>query len=130
MKPKMIRTKNEYESARREVERLIARDPERGTPAADRLDLMALLVASYEKTAFPVPPCGPLDAIRFRMDQMGLAPKDLVPYLGSRARVSEVLAGKRDLSLKMIRALHRGLDIPAEVLIQETAARGKEDGRG
>jgi HTH-type transcriptional regulator / antitoxin HigA len=129
MKLKMIKTKKDYSAARREVERLVELDPDHGTPRADRLEVMALLVENYEKKAFPIPRCTPLDAIRFRMDQMGLLPKDLVPYLGSRARVSEVLSGKRGLSLKMIRALHQGLDIPAEVLIREPEAGRQENGR-
>lgn len=77
------------------------------------------MIETYEKTRWPIGLPDPVDAILFRMDQKGLTRRDLEPYIGSRARVSEVLSGKRALSMRMIRALHAGLDIPLEVLIQE-----------
>lgn len=90
-----------------------------GTPRGDEAEVLALLIQAYEEKQFPIAPPSPLDAIRFRMEQQGLKPKDLVPYLGSPSRVSEVLSGRRRLSLAMIRNLLR-LGIPAEVLVQET----------
>jgi HTH-type transcriptional regulator/antitoxin HigA len=77
------------------------------------------LVHDYEEKTFPIDKPDPVAAIRFRMEQQGLTPKDLVPMLGSRSRVSEVLSGRRGLSLKMIRALVAGLRIPAELLLGE-----------
>ncbi len=83
------------------------------------MELLSLLVHDYEEKEFPIDKPDPLVAIRFRMEQQGLAPKDLVPLLGSRSRVSEVLSGKRRLSLRMIRALVTGLHIPAGLLLGE-----------
>lgn len=94
------------------------------TAAADELEILVTLVADYEARHHPILPPDPLDAIRFRMDQLGLTRKDLEPMVGSRARVSEVLAGKRPLTLAMIRRLRKGLGLPADVLIggEELAA--------
>ncbi len=86
-------------------------------PDADRLELLALLVRDYEDKHYPIDMPDPVEAITFRMEQMGLTRKDLERYIGSRSKVSEVLSGKRRLSLSMIRALHEGLGIPAEVLL-------------
>jgi HTH-type transcriptional regulator/antitoxin HigA len=89
----------------------------RNTREGDELDLLSMLVHAYEDEAFPIDLPDPVDAIRFRMDQQGLMPRDLVPFIGSRSRVSEVLSGRRTLSLNMIRALSSGLKIPAAVLV-------------
>ncbi|MFM5071302.1 type II toxin-antitoxin system HigA family antitoxin [Aeromonas veronii] len=89
-----------------------------GTPEFDELDVLATLVESYEETAFPMPEPDPIEAINFRLEQMGLEPKDLVTYLGQSSRVTEVLKRKRGLSLNMIRRLTAGLGIPAEILIR------------
>ena len=117
MKTKVIKTKAEYESALARIEKLMKAAP--NTPQGDELDLLSLLVHDYEEKKFPIDKPDPVAAIRFRMEQQGLAPKDLVPLLGSRSRVSEVLSGKRSLSLKMIRALVIGMRIPAELLLGE-----------
>jgi len=101
------------------LDRLLDLDPESGTPEGDELQLLALVIETYEKQRWPIGLPGPVDAIVFCMDQQGLSRRDLEPYIGSRARVSEVLSGKRALSMRMIRALHAGLDIPLEVLVQE-----------
>ena len=85
-------------------------------------DLLATLVDLYEKKAYPIDEPDPLEAIRFRMEQQGLKPRDLVPYIGSKSKVSEVLSGRRGLSLNMIRGLSSGLGIPAAVLVRETPA--------
>ena len=119
MNPKIIKTEEQYKKSLAEVERLIALDPEPGTPEADRLDLLSLLVENYEKEHFLFNLPSPIDAINFRMAEQGLKQKDLIPYIGSKSKVSEVLAGKRPLTIQMIKALHKGLDIPAEVLLQE-----------
>ncbi|HNP65267.1 MAG TPA: helix-turn-helix domain-containing protein [Woeseiaceae bacterium] len=87
------------------------------TAEGDELDVLATLVDVYEKEHFPIELPDPNDAIKFRMEQMGLSRKDLEPYLGSRARVSEVMNKRRGLSLAMIRALHENLEIPLDALI-------------
>ncbi len=90
---------------------------EYGTPEGDELDVLSTLVDAYEREHFPIDTPDPVEAIQFRMEQTGLDRKDLEPYLGSRARVSEILNRRRGLSLAMIRSLHKHLDIPLEALI-------------
>jgi len=119
MRPKTIRNETDHQNALAEIERLMASSPMIGSEEADRLDVLSLLVEEYEKSAFPIELPTPIDAIKFRMDQMGLEQRDLIPFIGSRARVSEVLNGKRPLTLTMMRALHSGLGIPAAVLLNE-----------
>jgi len=113
-----IRDDADYQEALAEIERLMSRSPTIGSEEADRLDVLSVLVEEYEKSAFPIDLPSPVEAITFRMEQMGLKQRDLIPYIGSRSRVSEVLSGKRPLSLTMMRALHRGLGIPASVLLR------------
>ena len=115
----IIHNDEEHADALAALDRLMEIDPESGTPEADELQLLALVIETYEKVRWPIGLPDPVDAIRFCMDQQGLTRRDLEPYIGSRARVSEVLSGKRALSMRMIRALHAGLDIPLEVLVQE-----------
>jgi HTH-type transcriptional regulator / antitoxin HigA len=112
-----VRTRRDYEAALREIERLMDVDPPKGTLEDDKLDVLATLVAAYEDEHFPIADPDPIEAIIFRMNQMGLEPKDLEPFMGSRTRVWEILNRRRELTLPMIRALHRGLGIPADVLI-------------
>ncbi len=114
-----IRTTADHEAAIAEIERLAIRDPAPGSKDADRLEILATLAEVYEKVHFPIDKPTPAEAIEFRMEQLGLKPKDLVPYIGSRSRVSEVLSGKRPLTLRMIRTLSERLDIPSGVLLQE-----------
>lgn len=120
---KLIKTAPQYRTALSEARGLIRAHPAPGTEGADRLELLALLISKYEKEHFPVGKPTPLEAIEFRMEQRGLAKRDLVPYLGSASRVSEVLSGKRALTLRMIRALHEGLGIPADVLLRADILR-------
>ncbi len=115
MKPKVIRTESDCAAVLARIQELM--DAKRNTPQGDELELLSLLVHEYEEKRFPMDKPDPIEAIRFRMEQQGLKPTDLVPFLGSRSKVSEVLSGRRNLSLKMIRALVRGLGIPAEVLL-------------
>ena len=112
---KPIKTNADHEAALAEIDALM--DAASGTPRGDRLDILVTLVEAYEAKNFPVAAPDPIKAIEFRMEQQGLTRRDLEPILGSRGRVSEVLAGKRTLSLAMIRRLHTELGIPAEVLI-------------
>jgi HTH-type transcriptional regulator/antitoxin HigA len=123
----VIKTDAQYREVMDRVGQLVALDPEPESEAGRELEVLALLVQDYERRSFPLPPPSPLAAIRLRMDQAGLAPKDLVPFLGSRSKVSEVLAGKRPLSLAMIRALHSGLDIPLSSLVSEEVEEGSAE---
>ena len=118
---RVIRSLADYDEMRCELNRLLDLDPPKGSPDRDRLDVLLVLLADYEAREVPAPKVDPVDAIFFRMDQLGLKPRDLEPYLGGRSRVSEVLGRKRPLSIAMIRALHEGLGIPAEALINPAA---------
>ena len=93
---------------------------EPGSQEEDELELWSLLVEEYERKHFPIDPPDPIDAIKFRMDQMRMKAKDLTKFIRAKSKISEVLNRKRGLSLPMIRALHHGLGIPAEVLVRET----------
>ncbi len=117
MKIKVIKTGSEYAAALARVEKLMDAKP--GTSSGDELEILSLVIHDYEERVFPIAKPDPVAAIRFRMTQQGLTNKDLVHFLGSRSRVSEVLSGRRSLSLKMIRALVGGLRIPADVLLGE-----------
>jgi HTH-type transcriptional regulator / antitoxin HigA len=120
--PKIIKNKEKYAEAIAEIDRLMDHAPLVGSAEAEQLELLSLLVQNYEADEFPKELPDPLDAILFRMEQQELTPRDLIPYIGSRSKVSEVLTRKRSLTLSMIRALHDGLGIPASVLI-----RGSEE---
>ena len=117
MNAKILKTEEEYEAALAHVATLMDADP--GSVEEDELDLFAMLVEQYEREHYPIERPDPVDAILFRMDQEGLTRKDLVAYIGSQSKVSEVLNRKRSLSLAMIRRLHEGLQIPADILLQE-----------
>lgn len=116
MKLRPIRTKREYQAALKEVEALW--DARQGTADADRLEVLALLVEAYERKHFPVEAPDPIDLLLHVMDARGLTRKDLERYIGSRARVAEVLNRVRPLTLEMIRRLASGLKLPADVLIR------------
>jgi HTH-type transcriptional regulator/antitoxin HigA len=118
-KIKVIRTEQDYKEAIELVAALIARDPDPDSTEGEQLGLLSALVQDYEARAFPEMLPDPIEAIKFRMEQENLKPADLVPYIGSRSRVSEILSGKRQLTLDMVRALSDGLGIPAKVLIQK-----------
>jgi HTH-type transcriptional regulator / antitoxin HigA len=120
---KLIKTPEDYARALARLSELMKLAPAADTPEGDELEVLALLIEKYEKETFPMDRSDPVEAIRFRMDQQGLSNKDLIPFLGSGSKVSEVLSGKRSLSLAMIRRLSQGLGIPVEVLIQEPRAR-------
>ena len=122
MDPRVIKTREQYEEALAVIEELMGRTIEPDSKDGERLELFALLVENYEKEHFAIGLPDPIDAIRFRMDQQSLTQRDLVPYFGSRSKVSEVLARKRPLTLAMIRALAGGLGIPADVLLQDAQA--------
>jgi HTH-type transcriptional regulator / antitoxin HigA len=121
MEIKPIRTRADYRAALKEIETLMS--ARAGTPEGERLDVLATLVEAYEKKFYRLDLPDPVEAIKFRMEQSGLGPKDLVPMIGQINRVYEVLSRKRPLTLQMIRRLHRDLGIPAESLIKELAQR-------
>ena len=110
-----IKTAADYDRALADIERLWG--AAENTPEGDTLDILLTLVEAYEKEHYPMDPPEPVEAIKFRMEQMGLSRKDLEPYIGTRGRVAEVLNGQRKLSLPMIRRLHTHLHIPLESLI-------------
>jgi len=114
---KPIKTDDDYRAALKEIESLMTAEAD--TPEGERLDVLVTLVEAYEKKYFPLELPDPVEAIKFRMDQMGLTAKDLEPMIGRLNRVYEVLNHKRPLTLKMIWKLHRGLGIPAESLIKQ-----------
>jgi HTH-type transcriptional regulator / antitoxin HigA len=117
MPPRLIKTEAEHEAALARIEKLMG--AQKGTPQGDEFELRVRLVELYEEERYPIDAPTPVAAIKFRMDQAGLSQQDLVPLIGSRGRVSEILSGKRPLSLRMIRALHEKLGIPAESLIAD-----------
>ena len=118
MEIRPIRTDDDYRATLKEVSVLVDLDPEIGTAEGDRLDVLTTLLQAYENKHFPIEAPDPIEAIKFRMDQQGLDVADLVPMIGQKNRVYEVLTRKRPLSLSMIRKLHDGLGIPAEALIR------------
>lgn len=111
-----VKTKRDHDRALKEIEDLMG--AERGTVEGDRLDVLVTLVEAWEARHYPIDLPDPVEAIKYHMEQQGLEPKDLVPFIGSRNRVYEVLNRKRPLTLKMVWRLHQGLGIPAESLIK------------
>ena len=115
MKIKPIKTERDYRTALKEIERLWDARP--NTPKGDRLEVLVTLVEAYEQKHYKVEPPDPVEAIKFRMEQLGLKSSDLAKILGGRSRVSEVLNRKRKLTVEMMRSLRKRLDIPAESLL-------------
>jgi len=112
-----IRTKNDLKAALARIDEII--DAKHGTAEYDELEVLSILVEAYENRHTPIPPPSPVEAIKFRMDQMGLRQTDIAGLMGGKNRVSEVLARKRPLSLRMIRNLHKHLKIPTDCLVAE-----------
>jgi HTH-type transcriptional regulator/antitoxin HigA len=126
---KVIKTPADYRANMAQVGKLLARDPAPGTPEAEELETLVVLVHEYESRNFDIGSADAIEAIKFRMEQENLSQRDLVPFLGSRSKVSEVLSGRRPLTLSMMRALHAGLGIPAKVLLQKSAAPDFDESR-
>ena len=129
MQPRIIRTEDEYILSLKEVEHLLSRGSQLSSPEVDRLELLTIIIESYENSKYPVEPPDPVDAILFRMEEKGLKQADLIPYFGTSSRVSEILKRKRPLTVQMIRALSVGLGISAETLLgleQVESTREKE----
>lgn len=104
---KVIKIEAEYHDALGRIEKLMNGDPAEGTPEANELEVLTLLVADFESKRFPASPPDPIEAIKFRMEQQNLTQRDMIPFIGSRSKVSEVLSGKRTLTLSMMRACIR-----------------------
>lgn len=119
MKIKPIKTETDYQEGLKEIKKLWDAEPD--SPNGDRLEILMALVESYENNHYPIDPPDPVEAIKFRMEQQGLKQNDLAEYLGGKSRVSEILHRKRQLTIKMIRKLHKGLGIPLESLLSEAA---------
>lgn len=118
MEIRPIRTETDYELALREIEPYFDREPEPGSPEADRLDVLATLIEAYEREHWPIDPPDPVEAIRYCMERQGYTQSDLAALLGSRSRASEILKRRRPLTLEMVRKLHQEWGIPAESLLQ------------
>ncbi len=111
-----IHSEADYNSVLNRIEEIF--DAKAGTPEGDELEILGILVDEYEKRNFPIDAPDPIEALKFRMEQLGLSQRDLAQLVGSKSRASEILSGKRSLSLRVIRVLNRKLNIPAEILIQ------------
>jgi len=122
MQIRPIKTKADHRAALKEIERLMDARP--GTTASDRLEVLTTLVDRYESEHEPIDPPDPIEALLYHMESRGLTRRDLEPYLGSRARVAEILNRRRSLTIDMIRKLHEGLGISADVLIRPYSVRG------
>jgi HTH-type transcriptional regulator/antitoxin HigA len=119
-KIKFINSEKDYEEALKLAEELIMLDPETNSDEGEQLAILTALIKDYELKSFPVSLPSPVEAIKFRMEQSGLTKNDLIPFIGSKSRVSEIFNGKRQLTMEMVRRLESGLGIPAKVLIQKT----------
>lgn len=117
MKIKPVKTAKDYKAALNRLNQIFDAKP--GTAVGDELDILALLIEKYEEEKYPIEAPDPIEAIKFRMEQLGYKQKDLEDIIGYKGRVSEILNKKRKLSLEMIRKLHFALHIPTDVLVQE-----------
>jgi HTH-type transcriptional regulator/antitoxin HigA len=128
MEIKPIHNEADYQAALIEIENLLESQP--GTPEGDRLDVLVTLVEAYEAKLYPIPePDDPVQVLEYYMESRGLTRSDLIQYLGSKERVSEVLNRKRGLSLRMIQLLHTGLGIPADLLIGKQTRKVTSSGK-
>jgi HTH-type transcriptional regulator/antitoxin HigA len=129
MEIKPIRNEVDYQAALQEIENLF--ESQLGTPEGDRMEVLVTLVEAYEAKNFPIPePDDPVEVLKYYMESRGLSRSDMIAYLGSKERVSEVLNHKRGLSLGMIRRLHHGLGIPADLIMGEQADKKTLHGPG
>ncbi len=119
MKLKPIKTEIEYDEALDRVDVLMELDPKMGSEQSDELEILVMLIEKYEEKQWYIAEPDPVEAIKIRMEQMHLKQKDLIPYIGNKSKVSEVISGKIGLSLSMISKLSRGLHLPLEVLMPQ-----------
>lgn len=115
---KPVKTKKDYETALERCFQLMQKDIKANSKIADELEVLSILVKNYEEKHYPVPPPNPIAAIKFQLEQKGLDEKELNKLLGGRSRKSEILSGRRKLSLNMIRTLRHKLNISADILIE------------
>lgn len=115
---RILHTKREYQSALAKLSRLMDLDTEPGSQVADEMELLGLVISHYERKQFPIEKAGPIEVLKFMLEQQGLKRKDLIPYIGSDSRVTEVLNGSRNLNLSMIRRLNEGMGIPMDLFVQ------------
>lgn len=118
---KPIKTEDDYRQALERLERIF--DAKKGTKEGDELEVLSILIDKYEEEHFPIEMPDPIEAIKFRMEQLGLKQKDLAEVVGYRSRISEILNKKRKLTLEMIRKLSDSLHIPTDILIQDYAIK-------
>ncbi len=123
MQIRPIKTRADHREALKAIDKLMGARP--GTPDGDRLDVLTVLVERYEEQVDAIEPPDPIEALRYHMESRGITRRDLEPFIGSRARVAEVLNRRRALTIDMIRRLHEGLGISAEVLIRPYDLRGR-----
>ena len=121
-----LRSEADYEAALDEIERFFDQEPAPGTPEADRFDLLALVIEDYERKRWPIEPPDAIDAIRYRMETGGHSQADLGRLLGSRQRASDILSGKRSLTMGMAWKLNREWGIPAEALLAPPKTLGRK----
>lgn len=112
-----LHTETDYNNALSRIDEIFEAKP--GTPQGDELEILGILIDDFEKRQFPISSPDPVEAVKFRMEQLGLTQTDLAKLIGSKSRASEILSGKRSLSLRVIRLLNQKLNIPAEILLQE-----------
>ena len=117
MKIAPIKNEKEYQAALKQLEKIFDAKP--NTSEGDNAEMLVLLIEDYEKKHYPIDAPDPIEAIKYIMEEKGLSNKDVVEYFGSKSLVSQVLKRQRNLSLKMIRALHKGLGLPYEILLTE-----------
>jgi HTH-type transcriptional regulator / antitoxin HigA len=122
-----LRNEADYEAALDEIEAYFENEPKAGTPAADRFDLLALVIEDYERKHWPIDAPDPVEAIRYRMQTGGLTQSDLGRVLGSRQRASDILSRRRPLTMKMAWKLHRAWGVPAEALLSPSAPVSRTD---
>lgn len=120
---KPIKNREQYEVYLERAYQLMQLDLEPDSKKSDELEVLSILIETFEKSEFPIEPPHPIEAILFRLDQLGMQKSELNKILGSRSRTSEILSGKRKLSLAMIRKLNEKLNIPAEILIKDYKAK-------
>ena len=123
---KIIRSLEDHEQAMARMLVLMRLNPPMGSPESDEMEVLGLIIERYEDEHYPIDDADPIEVIKFMMDQQNLKKKDLIPYIGSASKVTEVLNGKRNLSLSMIRRLSDGLGIPASTLIQSSIPKKRD----
>ena len=118
MQLKILKTEKDYDNALNRIDELMELNPKLGTPESDELEILALLVEKYEELNWNIETPDPIEAIKYRMEEMNLKQKDLIPYIGNKSKVSELLNRKISLSLTMVRNLSQALHIPVETLVK------------